>query len=57
VAVKALCPSWADTEIVSGVEGAVGKAAINSLVSKHGGLMPVERVAEAFYRSWSFSYS
>merc|ERR1712226_1805275 len=49
VEVKALCPSWADTEIVSGAEGEERQAALKKLVSLHGGLMTVEFVAEAFH--------
>lgn len=46
VEVKALCPMWADTEIVSGVRDEQ-KATLNAMVAKHGGLMTVEYVAEA----------
>jgi len=49
VEVKAICPSWADTEIVSGVDGEERKTAINKIVNSMGGLMTVEFVAEAFY--------
>merc|ERR1711970_172575 len=49
VEVKAICPSWADTEIVSGVDGDERKDKINSLVKSHGGLMTTEFVAEAFF--------
>merc|ERR1712226_1565870 len=49
VEVKALCPAWADTEIVSGVSGDERKAVVNKIVAKHGGLMTVEYVAEGFY--------
>jgi len=49
VEVKAICPAWADTEIVSGVDGAERKEAVNKLVKAHGGLMTTEYVAEAFY--------
>ena len=64
VEVKALCPSWADTEIVSGVKEEIKvnmslvfsfdhllQSAVNNMVSKMGGLMPVEYVAEALHRS------
>merc|ERR1712141_367021 len=54
VEVKALCPSWADTEIVSGVgdgmeDGAERKSAVNKIVNAMGGLMTTEYVAEAFF--------
>merc|ERR1711990_402724 len=49
VEVKAICPAWADTEIVSGVDGDERKAKINSLVKSSGGLMTTEFVAEAFF--------
>jgi len=49
VEVKALCPAWADTEIVSGVAGDDRKAVVNKTVAKHGGLMTVEFVAEGFH--------
>merc|ERR1711970_249977 len=49
VEVKAICPSWADTEIVSGVDGDERKDTINKLVKSHGGLMTTEFVAEAFF--------
>ena len=64
VEVKALCPAWADTEIVSGAnpEHKVVTHAlctfiigllqdhVNSLVKKHGGMMTPEYVAQCFYR-------
>merc|ERR1711872_470974 len=49
VEVKAICPAWADTEIVSGVDGDERKTTINKLVKAHGGLMTTEYVAEAFF--------
>jgi len=48
VEVKALCPAWADTEIVSGVVKEK-KESVLRIVKKHGGLMTTEYVAEAFY--------
>lgn len=48
VDVKALCPAWADTEIVSGVRED-GKATVNAMVKKHGGLMTVEYVADGLH--------
>merc|ERR1712059_70307 len=47
VEVKALCPAWTDTEIVSGVK--TNKAGVDATVKKMGGLMTVEHVAEGFY--------
>jgi len=49
VEVKALCPAWADTEIVSGVDGEERKGKVNQLVKESGGLMTTEYVAEAFF--------
>jgi len=49
VEVKAICPAWTDTEIVSGVDGPERKEAINKIVKAHGGLMTTEYVAEAFH--------
>merc|ERR1711942_449105 len=47
VEVKALCPAWANTEIVSSI--VKDKAEVDEHVNKMGGLMTPEYVAEAFY--------
>jgi len=50
VEVKALCPAWADTEIVTGeMTNEKKKASINQHIKKFGGLMTTEYVAGAFY--------
>merc|ERR1712080_86015 len=49
VSVKCLCPSWADTEIVSGVKDEY-KSTIQAVVARSGGIMTTEHVAEAFFK-------
>merc|ERR1711915_916801 len=48
VSVKALCSSWTETEIVTGVREDI-KADVDARVKTFGGLMTVEHVADAFF--------
>jgi len=51
VAHKCICPSWADTEIVSGAQAtAEEREGLNKSIKDFGGLMTPEYVAEGFYR-------
>lgn len=51
VAIKCICPSWADTEIVTGAKATEEeKAGLNKSIKEFGGLMTPEYVAEGFYR-------
>lgn len=51
VAHKCICPSWADTEIVSGAKAtAEEREGLNKSIKEFGGLMTPEYVAEGFYR-------
>merc|ERR1712002_1314188 len=48
VVTKCICPSWADTEIVSSVS--TSKEEMQKHIQKMGGMMTPEYVAEGFYR-------
>jgi len=51
VAHKCICPSWADTEIVSGAKTSQEeREGLNKSIKEFGGLMSPEYVAEGFYR-------
>ena len=52
VSIKALCPAWADTEIVSSAVDSANdkdKKNLNKSIKQQGGLMTPEYVAEGFY--------
>merc|ERR1712123_451967 len=49
VVTKCICPSWADTKIVSDLTPAF-KAEVDKVVKKMNGMMTPEHVAEGFYR-------
>merc|ERR1711892_640198 len=50
VVTKCICPSWADTEIVTNVTPGEGKEMIDKAMKKMNGTMTPEHVAEGFYR-------
>jgi len=53
VSIKAICPAWADTEIVSSARDKVidrNRMKIDSDIKRQGGLMTPEYVAEGFYK-------